>query len=117
MRERGGRTIGMTIERTDKKTIQAAIHQHVEAGSILHTDEAGAYVGVESSGFEHASVNHSAGEYVRDGVTTNGMESVFAVLKRGLIGVYHQVSPKHLDRYVDEFAFSAERRECEAFTL
>jgi hypothetical protein len=44
-------------------------------------------------------------EYVRDGVTTNSIESVFAVLKRGLIGVYHHASKKHLGRYVDEFAF------------
>jgi hypothetical protein len=51
------------------------------------------------------TVNHGAGEYVREDVTTNGIESVFAVLKRGLIGVYHHASPKHLDRYVDEFSF------------
>ena len=50
-------------------------------------------------------INHSAGEFVRDGVTTNSIESVFAVFKRGLIGVYHHVSKKHLARYVDEFAF------------
>jgi transposase-like protein len=105
MRERSGRTRGMTLASTDKKTIQAVINEHVEAGATIHTDEAGAYVGVEGSGFKHASVNHSAGEYVRDDVTTNGMESVFAVLKRGLHGVYHHASPKHLDRYVDEFAF------------
>jgi hypothetical protein len=54
---------------------------------------------------KHETINHSAGEYVRDDVTTNGIESVFAVLKRGLVGVYHHVSPKHLDRYVDEFSF------------
>jgi hypothetical protein len=51
------------------------------------------------------SVNHSEGEYVRDDVTTNGVESVFAVMKRGLIGVYHHTSKKHLGRYVNEFAF------------
>jgi hypothetical protein len=55
--------------------------------------------------FSHDTVNHSAGEYSRDGVTTNSVESVFAVMKRGLIGVYHHASPKHLGRYVDEFAF------------
>ena len=87
MRERGGRTIAMTVEATDKKTIQAAIHQHVEAGSTLHNDEAAAYDGIKAAGFAHDTVNHSAGEYVRDDVTTNAMESVFAVLKRGLIGV------------------------------
>lgn len=105
MRERGGRTRGLSLASTDKKTIQAAINEHVEAGATIHTDESAAYVGVGTSGFKHASINHSAGEYVRDDVTTNGMESVFAVLKRGLHGVYHHASPKHLDRYIDEFTF------------
>src|ERR1700722_8924653 len=117
MRERGGRTIGMTIANADKKTIQAAINQHIEPGSILHTDEAGAYVGVEGSGFEHASVNHSAGEYVRGDVTTNGIESVFAVMKRGIIGVYHHTSQKHLGRYVDEFSFRLNEGNVKIHTL
>jgi transposase-like protein len=117
MRERGGRTVAMTVESTDKATIQAAIHQHVETGSTLHTDEAGAYTGIDDSGFQHATVNHSAGEYVRDDVTTNGMESVFAVMKRGLIGVYHHASPKHLDRYVDEFAFRLNEGNVKNHTL
>jgi transposase-like protein len=117
MRERGGRTIGMTVRATDKKTIQAAIHQNIEAGSTLHTDEASAYDGIHAAGFTHDTVNHSAGEYVRDDVTTNGMESVFAVLKRGLIGVYHHASPKHLDRYVDEFAFRLNEGNVKNHTL
>ena len=62
-------------------------------------------VGGIAQSFRHETVNHSAGEFVRDDVTTNSIESVFAVLKRGLIGVYHHASPKHLGRYVDEFAF------------
>jgi transposase-like protein len=102
MRERGGRTVAMPLASTDAKTIQAAIVQNVAVGSTIHTDEAGAYVGMP---FDHATVNHSQKEYVRDGVTTNSIESVFAVLKRGLVGVYHHASPKHLGRYVDEFAF------------
>jgi len=105
MRERGGRTVAMPIAGTDAQTIQNAILQNIEAGSTIHTDEAGAYVGVAGLPFDHDTVNHSQGEYVRDGVTTNGIESVFAVLKRGLIGVYHHASQKHLGRYVDEFAF------------
>jgi transposase-like protein len=105
MRERGGRTVATPVDNIDKETVKSAIHQHVEVGSILHTDEARTYSGIGDSGFDHDAVNHSAGEYVRDDVTTNGIESVFAVLKRGLIGVYHHVSPKHLGRYVDEFSF------------
>jgi len=50
-------------------------------------------------------VNHSQGEYVRGDVTTNSIESVWAVMKRGVYGVYHHVSKKHLDRYANEFAF------------
>jgi transposase-like protein len=66
MRERGGRTVAMVVDATDKKTIQSAIHENIQAGSTLHTDEAGAYVGIGDAGFEHATVNYSAGEYVRD---------------------------------------------------
>jgi transposase-like protein len=117
MRERGGRVIGMTIKTTDKKTIQAAIQQNIETGATLHTDEAAAYDGIKAAGFTHDTVNHSAGEYVRDDVTTNGMESVFAVLKRGLIGVYHHASSKHLDRYVDEFAFRLNEGNVKNHTL
>jgi transposase-like protein len=105
MRERGGKVVAMPIRKTDKATIQAAIVQNVESGSMLNTDEAGAYDGIKALSFRHETVNHSAGEYVRDDVTTNGIESVFAVLKRGLIGVYHHASEKHLGRYVDEFSF------------
>src|ERR1700732_5116279 len=117
MRERGGRTGATPIESTDKETVQAAIHQHVEVGSALHTDEAGAYTGIGDFGFSHDVVNHSAGEYVRDDVTTNGIESVFAVLKRGLIGVYHHASPKHLGRYVDEFSFRLHEGNVKNHTL
>ncbi len=117
MRERGGRTVAMPISGTDKETIQAAIHRHVEAGSTLHTDEHGAYSGIGKAGFVHDTVNHSAGEYVRGDVTTNGMESVFAVFKRGLIGVYHHVSTKHLDRYVDEFSFRLNEGNVKNHTL
>jgi transposase-like protein len=115
MRERGGRTVAMPISGTDKETIQAAIHRHVKAGSTLHTDEHGSYSGI--AGFGHDTVNHSAGEYVRGDVTTNGMESVFAVFKRGLIGVYHHVSTKHLDRYTDEFSFRLNEGNVKNHTL
>ena len=117
MRERGGRTVAMPIDGVDRETVQAVIEQHVEIGSTLHTDESGAYSGIHFSGYNHDTVNHSAGEYVREDVTTNGIESVFAVLKRGLIGVYHHVSPKHLDRYVDEFAFRLNEGNVKNHTL
>lgn len=104
-RGKGGRTKAVKIEATDAGTITDTILQNVEVGSTLHTDEHLSYAGIGGLFFDHDTINHSHGEYVRDGVTTNSIESVFAVMKRGLIGVYHHASPKHLGRYVDEFAF------------
>lgn len=105
MRERGGRTVAMVVPSTDAGTVQNEIHGAVEIGSQLYTDEFGAYADLDGLFFRHETVNHSAKEFVRGPVHTNGIESVWAVLKRGLHGVYHHASPKHLHRYVDEFTW------------
>jgi transposase-like protein len=105
MRERGGRVLAMPIAGASTANLHAAIHTNIQAGSTLHTDEAAAYGGIGGLFFDHATVNHGAGKYSRDGVTTNSIESVWAVLKRGLHGVYHHASPKHIGRYVNEFTF------------
>jgi transposase-like protein len=105
LRERGGRTIAMPIENTDKETLQNAIYDNVELGSTVLTDEAIAYAGLNGPFFKHETVNHCGGEYGRGIVSTNGIESVWALLKRGIYGTWHQVSAKHLGRYVDEVAF------------
>jgi transposase-like protein len=105
MRERGGRTRAKVIQSTDLATIQNEIHGGVEVGSQLFTDEPGSYSDLDGLFFRHDTVNHGAGEYARGAAHTNGIESVWAVLKRGLHGVYHHASPKHLARYVDEFTF------------
>lgn len=105
MRERGGRTRGMPVSGPDANTLQSKIHAHVEVGSSIHTDEYRSYNGIGGLFYNHETINHGAGEYVRDGVTTNGIESVWAVMKRGLHGVYHHASEKHLARYVNEFTF------------
>jgi transposase-like protein len=106
LRERGesGRTVGFPVASVDSATIHAEIRAHVEAGSTLHTDEAVVYNGLEPA-FKHESINHSAHEFARGDVTTNGIESFNALLKRGILGVYHHVTPKHLPRYVNEFSF------------
>src|ERR1019366_4492320 len=81
MRERGGRTKAMTIHATSMEEIQTAIHANVETGSTLMTDEHAAYNGMDSLFFKQERVNHSAGEYVKGMASTNGIESVWAVLK------------------------------------
>jgi transposase-like protein len=105
MRERGGRTRAQVIDQRTIETIQGAIHAGVEVGSQLYTDEHVAYTDLDGLFFRHETVNHGAGEYARGEAHTNSIESVWAVLKRGLHGVYHHASPKHLSRYVDEFTF------------
>jgi transposase-like protein len=116
MRERGGRTRAKTIPGTDSGTIHNAIHAGVEMGSKLNTDEASAYKGTEGIFYDRQTVNHSAAEYVRGDARTNGIESVWAVLKRGLHGVYHHASPKHLDRYLNEFTFRLNDGNCKRST-
>lgn len=104
IRERGGRVRAKPIDSTNTETIQGAIREVIEAGSTIHTDEHSGYIGLARD-YVHQTINHKTGEYVRDDVTTNGVESVWAVMKRGMYGVYHHASPKHLHRYVNEFAF------------
>lgn len=87
------------------EAIRDAIYRNIEEGSTIHTDDAPIYDGVGELFYRHDTINHSMRVYSRGAVTTNGIESVFAVLKRGVIGVFHQVSVKHLGRYVQEFAF------------
>jgi transposase-like protein len=105
MRERGGRLKALPMENPTMESVRHAIYSHIELGSRLHTDEATVYAELDGLFYQHDAVNHGMREFRRRDVTTNGVESAFAVLKRGIIGVYHHISPKHTGRYVDEFAF------------
>jgi transposase-like protein len=88
-----------------RRTATGFAYRNVAAGSTIHTDESAIYNKLGGLIYRHETINHGLGEYARGNVTTNGIESVFAVMKRGIHGVYHHVSPKHLSRYVGEFAF------------
>jgi transposase-like protein len=103
--ERGGRIFAMPIHSTDRETLHGIINANVQKGSTVYTDEHRSYLGME--GYNHHSVCHSVKEkeYVRDQTHTNGVESFWALLKRGYNGIYHHMSPKHLHRYVNEFSF------------
>ena len=105
MKERGGLTRGMVLAEVTIDAVTEAIYSNIEPGSTLHTDEAPGYAEMDGLFYRHDAINHGRGEYRRGNITTNSIESVFAVLKRGIIGVYHSTSKKHLGRYVDEFAF------------
>jgi transposase-like protein len=103
IRERGGRVQGKVLINTGIIEVQGEINASVGPRSVLFTDEHPSYRGMEQ--FYHSVVNHSAKEFVNGMAHTNGIESVWAVLKRGFYGTYHSFSGKHLQRYVDEFTF------------
>jgi transposase-like protein len=107
MRERNAqkRVRAFPVQGSGKISLMNAITDNVQKGSIIHTDEYLAYKNVTKLHYKHATVNHKRYEYSKNGVTTNGVESVWAVMKRGLNGVYHKASPKHLGRYVNEFTW------------
>ena len=86
---------------TDAKTLQGFVGDRTTDGATVYTDDHGGYEGMP---FEHETVKHSISEYVNGMAHTNGIESFWALLKRGYHGTYHHMSEKHLGRYVTEFA-------------
>jgi hypothetical protein len=90
--------------------VREILVRNTDRKSDAHTDESRLYTttGVEYA--SHKTVNHSAGEYVRGMVTTNHIENVFSVFKRGMIGVYQHCGEAHLHRYLAEFDFRYNRR-------
>ncbi|MCY4548436.1 MAG: IS1595 family transposase [Defluviicoccus sp.] len=90
------------VHRTDGATLQGFVREHTEPGAAVYTDDAAAYRGMPE--FDHEAVNHTVSEYVRGQAHTNGIESFWAMLKRAHKGTFHKISPKHLDRYVNEFS-------------
>ena len=116
MRERGGKSIAMTVASTDKATLHAKIARHIAPGSKVYTDEHGSYTGLAA--YTHHSVNHGAGEYVgANDIHTNCVESMWALLKRGLYGTWHKASRKHLHRYVNECTFRLNEGNVKIHTL
>ncbi len=83
---------------------------------MIFTDEHGAYRGLAAD-FEHEAANRSVGDYVRGVAHTQGIESFRAMLKRAHKGTFHKVSPKHLQRYVDEFAGRHNVREADTIDI
>jgi transposase-like protein len=105
MRERGGRTKAQPIYPVSRIMLERVIQLNVEKGSTVNTDESKAYAAWVKNNYEHKTINHTEGQYVSNGASTNSIESVWAVMKRGMHGVYHHASPKHIARYVDEFTW------------
>ena len=102
------RVAARVVRSTDKSTLQGFVAEHAASGATVYSDDASAYEGMP---FDHATVKHALSEYVKGDVHTNGIESLWSMLKRAHKGTFHKFSAKHLDRYVQEFAGRHNDRE------
>jgi transposase-like protein len=89
------------------------IRDNVAIDASVMTDEHGAYMSLTKQGWKHEIVAHSKDEWVRGNVHTQGIENFWSLFKRGVLGSFHQVSVKHLHRYLNEFTFRFNNREAE----
>lgn len=110
MVERKGEVRAVPVIKADTNTLTDIIRKNLDKRAVLMTDDHGAYRKIHRE-FEHLVVNHTEGEYGVGMIHTNTIEGFWSLLKRGIIGIYHQVSPKHLHRYCDEFSFRYNIRE------
>ncbi len=122
IKQRGGDLRFFRAEDVKSGTLAKYIKENVSADvEVIMTDEWNAYPrAVKDSGIKglaHKTVNHHAGEYVNGDITTNGIESAFSLLKRGIVGTWHKVSAKHLPAYLEEMTFRFNRRNSNTLFL
>jgi transposase-like protein len=111
MRSRDGEVRAMAVPNCKEKLIMGIIQENVAQGTTVHTDEMLSYRNLPLAGFSHFTIRHGLREYARGECHTNSIESFWALFKRGYHGIYHWMSPKHMQRYVDESVFRVNRRE------
>jgi transposase-like protein len=110
--QRGGTIRLQVVKGRDRETLQGFIRENVAGQTqAVYTDELPSYLGIADENTEHKTVKHGDKEYVRGDVHVNSVENIWSLLKRSIIGSYHQVSAKHLDAYLDELEFRYNNRE------
>lgn len=105
MLQRGGKVMGKVLNKAHGKTIKPVLKRTIDAGSTLITDGFGAYHGLDSHFNDHQVINHAQDEFVRGEYHVNTLEGFWSLLKRGIIGQYHRITPNHLQSYINEFSF------------
>lgn len=110
--ERDGKVIAKKAKNTQGRTLKSFIKEHVEKGATVMTDEWPAYNTINKE-FIHKMINHKEGKYVDGDIYTNTIEGFWTLFKRGFIGQYHQLSVRHIDKYLDEFCFRYNNRKVE----
>lgn len=110
MVERGGRAKVKHVKAAGSRILIPHIRKSIAGASTIYSDEARVYGKLAVWGYQHDSVIHSTGEYVRGNVHTQNVENLWSNLKRGIKGVYRHVDPKYLQAYADEYAFRYSHR-------
>lgn len=109
---RKGNVVCRIIETADRETLNQFVHETVsDKVNLVATDEHPGYNQLRKLGYRHKKVRHSSGEYVHGNVHTNNLDSFWSLLKRGIMGTYHNVSRKYLPLYLNEFSYRFNNRE------
>ena len=111
MVQRRGRVLAVTVPNVKKVTLLPHVKKHVIPASTIYTDELRSYNSLKREGYGHERVNHSEMVYVSGDAHTNTMEGFWSLTKRGIGGVYHSVSAKHLQGYLNEYAWRYNERD------
>jgi len=111
--ERKGKVVAVKVPNTDRETLIPQVQKNVAPDATIYTDEMSAYTPLAYKGYKHQIINHSAGIYALNGVHTNTIEGFWSLVKRGISGVYHSVSPQYLQSYINEYSFRYNHRKDE----
>jgi transposase len=109
--ERGGRAIALTSDNATKQNLQRIAAERIMPESTVFTDDWVGYNDFSKAGYTHHRINHSEKIYVMGDIHTQTIDGLWALIKRGIGGVYHQVSKKYLQTYLDEYTFRYNRRD------
>ncbi|MCI0349228.1 MAG: IS1595 family transposase, partial [Acidobacteriales bacterium] len=106
-----GRVYATVADDATRKTLHGIAKERIMPETTIFTDEYYSYNGLDQQGYTHRRINHTAGVYVMGDVHTNTIEGFWGLVKRGIGGVYHQVSRKYLQSYLNEYAYRYNRRD------
>jgi transposase len=108
--DRKGHIVALTVPNVRQKTLLPIVRQYVIPATTVYTDEFAGYNRLAAKGYDHKRINHSEGVYVSGDIHVNTVEGFWSLVKRGIDGVYHSVSRKHLQGYVNEYAWRYNQR-------
>lgn len=111
--QRKGKVVAKTVPHVRRSVLVPFMNEKVSREATLYTDEFPAYDHMTRIGYKHLRIEHSAKVYARGNVHTNSIEGFWSLVKRGISGVYHAVSPKYLQSYLDEYSFRYNHRKDE----